>query len=182
MTRNGMPQSNDVSEPRGGAVDQDPVSIGRMAFLAGDVERAKRLADEAIADDPLRQDAWILKGRALVCRLDPVGAKECYQQALDIDDRNPEAWKRKGFAHRVDGEVDDAITCWKMSLEVNPEDHRTLSDIANAMDDKGQFANAIEYYEKVLNVKPDDAYATQNIRLNQRIIAKLRQKREGGGR
>ena len=107
MTRNGMPHTNDVSEPRGESADQDPVSMGRSAFLAGDVERAKRFADEAISSDPLRQDAWILKGRALVCRFDPTGAKECYQQALDIDDRNPETWKRKGFAHRVDGEAID---------------------------------------------------------------------------
>ncbi|NIP34573.1 MAG: hypothetical protein GWN18_06485, partial [Thermoplasmata archaeon] len=65
-----------------GSADQDPVYMGRTAFLAGDVDRAKRLADEAIASDPLRQDAWILKGRALIIRLDPEGARECYQQAL----------------------------------------------------------------------------------------------------
>ena len=177
--RNGMPQSNDVSEPRGGAADQDPVSIGRMAFLSGDVEKAKRLADEVISIDTLRQDAWILKGRALVCRLDPTGAKECYQQALDIDDRNHEAWRRKGFAHRVNGELTDAIACWKRSLEVGPEDNRTLNDIANAMDDLGRFDSAIEYYERVLEVDPDNAFARENIRLNKRIITKLMQQRAG---
>ena len=112
-----MPQTDEVEEPTVDSGDRDLVAVGKSAFLAGDVERAKRLADKAISEDPMRQDAWILKGRALVCRFDPDGAKECYQQAIEIDEGNPEAWSRMAFAHRIKGELNDAIGCWNRALE-----------------------------------------------------------------
>ena len=59
---------------------------------------------------------------------------------------------------------------------MGPEDDRTLNDIASAMDDLGRFKDANEYYGRVLQVNPDDAYARENIRINERILAKLAQK------
>ena len=173
MTRNGMPHTDEVGEPRVDSGDRDPIATARTFFLSGDGERAKRLADEVISNEPLRQDAWILKGRTLVCRYDPVGAKECYKQAIEIDAGNPETWKRMAFAHRIDGELEDAVDCWRKALDLGPEDHRTLNDIGSALDELGEFDTAIEYYEKALEVNPDDPFARENIRLNRRIIERL---------
>ena len=167
-----MPRHDDVSLPEAGSNDRDSVDIGRAAFLSGDVGRARRLADEAISENPQRSDAWILKGRTLVIRYDPVGAKECYDQALDIDDNN-KAWSRKAFAHRIGGEVEQAIACWKRALEIDPQDGRILNDIASAFDDLEEYQNAIDYYERALEVTPDDIFAQENIRLNRRILKRI---------
>ena len=58
-----MPHTGNNGEPRVDSLDRDPVAVARSAFLSGDVERAKRMADKVISTDPLRQDAWIIKGR-----------------------------------------------------------------------------------------------------------------------
>jgi len=168
-----MPRTEDIGEPMVNSGDRDPVAVARSAFLSGDVERAKRMADMAISTDPLRQDAWILKGRALVCRLDHAGAKECYKQALEIDEGNGEAWKRMAFAHRLNGEFEDAIGCWKKALELDPHDTRTLNDVASTLDEMGEFEQANVYYERTLEVIPDDPFASENIRLNRRILDRL---------
>lgn len=168
-----MPRTEDIGEPTVNSGDRDPVAAARSAFLSGDVERAKRMADIAISTDPLRQDAWILKGRALVCRLDHAGAKECYKQALEIDKNNSEAWKRMAFAHRLNGEFVDAIGCWKKALDLDPKDPRTLNDVASALDEMGEFEQANEYYGRTLEVNPDDPFARENLRLNRRIIDRL---------
>ncbi len=176
--RNGMPRTEDIGEPRLDSGDRDPVAVARSAFLSGDVERAKRMADKAISTDPLRPDAWIIKGRALVCRLDHVGAKECYKQALEIDEGNVEAWRRMAFAHRLNSEFVDAIGCWKRALELDPNDPRTLNDVASALDEMGEFEQANEYYERTLEVNPDDPFARENIRLNRRILDRLAKRKE----
>jgi tetratricopeptide (TPR) repeat protein len=168
-----MPLEDEAREPEANGGTRDPIAMGKAAFLAGEIERAKRLADEAISTDPLRQDAWILKGRALVSRYDPAGAKECYAQALEIDEANREAWKRKAFAHRLDGELPDAIDCWERALSLGPGDNRILNDIASAWDDLGEFNTAIGYYEQALQLDPDDSFAKENIRLNERILQRI---------
>ena len=168
-----MPHQDNVSEPRVDTGDRDLVAMGRTAFLTGDVDRAKRLADEAINLDPLRQDACILKGRALVCLFNDAGAKECYDQAIEIDDTNKEAWARKAFAHRVNGELSEAIACLNRALELGGEDHRILNDIASAHDDLGEFSLAISFYERALDVNPGDAFASENIKLNQKILDRI---------
>ncbi len=173
-----MPRTENNGEPRVDSLDRDPVAVARSAFLSGDVEKAKRMADKIISTDPLRQDAWIIKGRALVCRFDHAGAKECYKQALEIDEDNGEAWKRMAFAHRLNGELEDAIKCWKTALELDPNDTRTLNDVASALDERGGFEEAIDYYERTLEVNPEDPFARENIRLNRRIIERLAKRKE----
>ncbi len=49
-----MPRTEDIGEPMVNSEDRDPVAVARSAFLSGDVERAKRMADQAISTDPLR--------------------------------------------------------------------------------------------------------------------------------
>ena len=177
-----MPRTEDIGEPKVDSGDRDPVAVARSAFLSGDVERAKRMADKAISTDPMRQDAWILKGRALVCRFDHAGAKECYKQALEIDEDNIEAWRRMAFAHRLNGELENAKECWKKALELDPHDPRTLNDVASALDEMGEFEQAIEYYERTLEVNPEDPFAKENIRLNRRILERLAKRKDQGSR
>jgi tetratricopeptide (TPR) repeat protein len=158
LTRDGMHGTLPSGEP---GADLDPrvqLEEGRIALLAGDFERASRVADRVLLAHPSALEAWILKGRSLVCRYDLQAALDCYERAILLDPGSSEAWRRKGFAHRLAGE---------------PGDHRTLMHMGSALDELGEFTDAIECYERVLAHDPDHSYAKESLRLNQRILRRL---------
>ncbi len=158
---------------------RDPFEDARIAFLAGELEKACTLADEVLREDPDRVDAWIIKGRALMCRYDPANAMECFDRAILLDKGSTEAWKRKAFAYRVSGDTRKAIICWEKALELGTEDPKILTHIGSALDELADYTGAIMCYERVLRIDPDNKYAAENISLNKRILRRLEGVTEG---
>ena len=158
-----------------------PLDEGRIALLAGDFERAGRLADSVIASEPEHLEAWILKGRSLVCRYNPTAALDCYEHALAIHPGSTEAWRRKAFAHRLAGQTEDAIAAWGRAIEIDPDDRRALMDLGAALDEVGDYSGAITCYERVLAIDPNDRLAKESIQLNERILGRLEQAATQGG-
>jgi tetratricopeptide (TPR) repeat protein len=158
---------------------RDPVEDARIAFLAGELEKARTLADEVLQADPDCIDAWIIKGRALICRYDPASAMECFDRAILLDKGSSEAWKRKAFAYRVSGNTRKAVICWEKALELGAEDPKILTHIGSALDELADYSGAIMCYERVLRIDPNNKYASMNITLNKRILRRLEGITEG---
>ena len=182
MTREGMQRNLPSVELGGRRGARGPLDEGRIALLAGDFERAGRLADSILSSEPEHLEAWILKGRSLVCRYDPTAALDCYEHALAIHPGSTEAWRRKAFAHRLAGETEDAIAAWGRAIEIDPDDRRALMDMGAALDELGDYTGAISCYERVLAIDPDDRLARESIQLNERILSRLEQAATHGGR
>ena len=159
-----------------------PLDEGRIALLAGDFERAGRLADSVLASEPGQVEAWILKGRSLVCRYDPTAALACYEHALALHPGSTEAWRRKAFAHRLAGQTEDAIAAWGRAIEIDPDDRRSLMYLGAALDELGDYSGAISCYERVLAIDPADRLARESIALNERILGRLERAATHGGR
>jgi tetratricopeptide (TPR) repeat protein len=158
-----------------------PLDEGRIALLAGDFERAGRLADTILSSEPEHLEAWILKGRSFVCRYDPTAALDCYEHALAIHPGSTEAWRRKAFAHRLAGQTEDAIAAWRRAIEIDPDDRRALMDMGAVLDEVGDYSGAISCYRRVLAIDPNDRLAKESIQLNERILGRLEQAATHGG-
>lgn len=142
----------------------------QVAIEAGRLKEALPLLDAAIAAEPGRAGAYLLRGivRFELKQWDPALAD--YEAAIRLDPGNAEAWYRRGYWWAADAKDRKALADYARAIELDAANARYLYARATAYERLRDWTRAAEAYRAVLLVDPGHADATRDL---QQIREKL---------
>lgn len=142
----------------------------RAAIEAGRLKEALPLLDAAIAAEPGKAGAYLLRGivRFELKQWDPALAD--YEAALRLDPTNAEAWYRRGYWWAADAKDRKALADYARAIELDPANPRYLYARATAFERLRDWKRAAEAYQAVLDADPGHADAARDL---QGALAKL---------
>lgn len=118
------------------------------------VEDALALADERIAHDPTRADAWRERTRCLVLQSEFDAALISVECAISLEPRDAWSHYERGYLLRQMGRDDDAISSFTRAIEIDARHFKAYEHRGGAHLDWGRneaaladFTRAIEYWD-----------------------------------
>ena len=96
-------------------------SIGMAYASLGQVDKAKELAEGALALKPDHPRAMIFKTRLLLSGRDVPGAVAVLDSLLAKDAKNPEGWSLKGDILAGQGKTDEALAAYRKAVDAKPD-------------------------------------------------------------
>ena len=111
-------------------------------FNAGNWAGALARVDEALAQDPVLELAYLLRARCLVRLNEWMPAREAFAQTLRINAGNYSAWLEAGHLCKQMGELKQAAMSYQRAIDVAPERYEALLGMARVMLLLGELPNA----------------------------------------
>jgi Flp pilus assembly protein TadD len=121
----------------GNAFDQ-----GRQAFLAGDLEKSRKLVDNSITINPNVAKSHVLKGRILIEQSDLEGALLSFQRAEALEPTNVEAQYYMGIVYERFSQPETALTHYTKAAELEPSNPQHVVAAAEMYIDLGRLDEA----------------------------------------
>lgn len=151
---------NDKPTPRSqnGFSPFDPEQLVKKAdeaFMAGDLQKAFALLDEANVKDPSNPDILGKMGYISAQEERDNEAISYYQEALGIDKYNDTMHNALASLFRKIGDFPKAEEHYKKALEIDDEYDVTYFNYANLLVDMNQYDEALKMYEKALELNPE---------------------------
>lgn len=142
----------------------------QAAIEAGRLKEALPLLEAAIAAEPGKAGAFLLRGivRFELKQWDPALAD--YEAAIRLDPGNAEAWYRRGYWWAADAKDRKALADYARAIELDPANSQYLYARATAYERLRDWKRAAEAYQAVLDADPGHADAARDL---QGALAKL---------
>jgi len=103
----------------------------RDLLVAGQIERARKLAADLESAHPDRPDLAVLNGRVLAAQGRLRAASEAFARAVALDPLSAEAHYELGFSAARTGDFDRAVKAWETFVRLSPNgDQRELASSA----------------------------------------------------
>ncbi|MFN3880733.1 MAG: tetratricopeptide repeat protein [Nitrincola lacisaponensis] len=96
------------------------VRMARLLLMVGEVDNAEEKADEVLAVDDARADAWLVKSTIALQKGDPQGALTEGMKSLMLDPENTDTLTVLAGAHRMMGDEARAFALLDEALEIDP--------------------------------------------------------------
>jgi tetratricopeptide (TPR) repeat protein len=133
----------------------DPVTVGgRVSTLEGR-ERARRLAQDALALDPDSPDVHHLVGDLLVETEQPEDAEAAYRRGLAAEPNSSVARTKLAAALRLQGKFDEALTELREAQRLDANYARAHSDMGMILREQRMVTEAIGAYRAAIAIDPD---------------------------
>ena len=100
----------------------DELAAGEKLLAAGDHQGALAAAERAIAADPNRSDAWLLKGRVLMLDGDYAQAEPAILKAAALDPGKTGPLNALGAVNAARGATDRALAAYDMAIAADGAD------------------------------------------------------------
>jgi len=126
----------------GNAYDQ-----ARQAFLAGELEKARKLADNSIIVNPNVAKTHVLRGRILIEQSDLEGAIASFQHAETLDPKNVEAQYYQGIVFERYSQSEKAFERYGKALELEPSNPQYAVAAAEMLIDMNRLDEAEQFLE-----------------------------------
>jgi len=142
-----------------------PDFLKAKLFMAGihyqesDLDKALKLVEEVLKENPEDVRAHALKGDMLAVRRDFAGAIGEYRAVLHAQPQNLPVSLNLARAHFANNEEGLAEDTYKKILEINPKQKQARFGLAELYRRKGQIEPARKQLEKILEINPDDTQA-----------------------
>jgi tetratricopeptide (TPR) repeat protein len=136
----------------------EPTTVGGRAIPAAGLERARRLADDAVMRWPESPDAHYLRGDVLVESEDPEGAEAEYRRALAAGASSAGRTKL-ATALRYQDKFDEAIVELEEAVRLAPSYARARADLGMVLGAQGKSSEAIAAYREAIRLDPDSTDA-----------------------
>ena len=117
--------------------------MGLQAFLAGDLNKAKRKAEIAAALHPDLARAQVLLGRVAIEEGEMGAAVTALRQATSIDDQSVDAWYYLGVACERLRRREDALAAYRRAAELDPFNARHAVAVGEVLIDLGRVDEAM---------------------------------------
>ena len=135
--------------------------------IAGAARGNTRLAFEnlqnAIAENPLNDEAHLQLGYLYAQQNNRQAALEHYQKAVDANPNNVFALNNLGYEYYLQGNYAEAERFYRRALARQPIFALALNNLGNAVLRQGAFKEARSLFERVLEHNPEDPFARYNL-------------------
>ena len=121
------------------------VSVNTVRELAGrgDLEGARKVAEQLVQATPGNGEAWYLLGYVRAGLKDFAGAIEAYRSATRTNSGHSDAWNNLGDLLRRTGQVEEARDAIERGRRVNPKDPRLALNMALVQTQLRDFKKAL---------------------------------------
>lgn len=133
----------------------EPSAIGGRASSSDGRQRAKQLADAALALAPDSPDAHDVMGDLFLDVLEPEAAEAEFRKALAVEKESSSRRTKLAEALRLQGRFDEAVTELREALRIDPGSARAHSGLGLALRGQGDTAGAIAEYREAIRLDPD---------------------------
>ena len=121
----------------------------------GNIERAARVYQMALAENPDHPDALHLLGVVAVQQGDPKRAELLIGRAAALRPGDAAIHANLGEVYRLLGDDDRAIECCRTALRIQPNYPEVHSNLGLALVRRGDLNDAIGHFREAIRLKPD---------------------------
>lgn len=132
-------------------------NLSFVSFLEGNVERASKYADVALASDRYDAKALVNKGNCLFVNGDITSAKDLYLEAIGIQADCVQAIFNLGLANAQLGLAEEAIYAFEKAHRTTPNNPQIIHQIADVYELQGRSQDAIKWFNVLSARVPSDA-------------------------
>jgi Tfp pilus assembly protein PilF len=139
------------------------LNVGLEEHRRGQLERASRVYEAALAENPNNPDALHLVGLVALQRGDAEKAVRLMARATTLKPTDPTILANLAEAYKAVGQTDRAVECCRAALGLQPnypEAHFNLGLLLNRM---GETDRAIEHFREAVRLKPEFAAAHNSL-------------------
>jgi tetratricopeptide (TPR) repeat protein len=129
----------------------------------GELDRAARVYETALSENPDRAEALHLLGVVALQRGDPSRAEPLLVRAVALCPDDPEPLKALGEVYWTMGRREQAAECARAALRLRPDDVEALCNLGATLVDLKQPAAAIDCLRHALTLRPDLAAVHNNL-------------------
>ena len=141
-------------------------NLGRVYWMEGDVEPAKRELDRAIELRPRHwqtADAYNQRGVIYQQEGRHAEALQDFQRAIELYPRNPAPYVNLATTLQAFGRIDDARQALETAIAVDPRYASAYVNLGNVFFNAGDLARARDLYTKAIALDPQLGDAHQNL-------------------
>lgn len=132
---------------------------GAIARKEKDLGKAEGLYRKAIAQAPVKLQAYNELGYVLLRGKRPQEAVEVFRKAVQVDPTDANAHDSLGEGLLAVGQLDSAVAEYRRALEINPWFSESYPSLAQCYLKKNDFLKARQAYEKYLELAPHGSKA-----------------------
>ena len=139
------------------------LGVGLEEHRRGQLERAARVYEAALAENPNNPDALHLVGLVALQRGDPSEAVLMMERAATLKPADATIQANLAEAYKAVGQTDRAVGCCRAALRLQPnypEAHFNLGLMLNRL---GDVDGAIEHFREAIRLKPEFAAAHNSL-------------------
>lgn len=129
----------------------------------GDLDRAARAYEAALAEDPDRPDANYLLGMIALQRGNPTLAAALIGRAVSARPQQADYQAGLAEAYRQLAQWDRALGCYKEAIRLRPDSPEHHCNLGALLVDRGEIERAVQYFQSALILRPDFAAAHNNL-------------------
>jgi len=143
-------------------------SEGEASRQIGDYEKALKILNEIIKDNPRNNFALISRGFTHGAKGNYAEAEADIRAALQVDDQDSGAYRNLGAALDLQNKLDEAIAAYRKAIEINPKSEYAYNGLGYVFRKQNKLDEAIAAYRKAIEINPkfDAAYYNLGIVLN----------------
>ncbi|MFP4126861.1 MAG: tetratricopeptide repeat protein [Alphaproteobacteria bacterium] len=131
-------------------VNDAKAALARLSLGAEELESAKSLADEVLADDDSHRAAHFVRGLVHLAEDDPGEALRNARGALERDRRWTPGLKLLAEAHLRRGETELAVSTLRDVTELDPTDAGAAELLATLLTRRGDLDSALEVWDRLV--------------------------------
>lgn len=136
---------------------------GERLLAEGKVGEARRVFQQALADDPGDPRAWLDLGLTHEAAGSWTSAEEAYRRAIEIDRDFAEAFNNLGVLLREGGNLAEATTMLERAVALDPQLAAARFNLGLAYEEQGKLAEAEDEYLATIALLPEDAVSRINL-------------------
>jgi tetratricopeptide (TPR) repeat protein len=141
----------------------EPATVGGRRLRAGGLERARQLADRALALSPDAPDVHYLLGDMLVEAEEGAAAEAAYRRGLDADGPSSIGRTKLAAALRLQGRMSDALVELAEARRIDPTYVRAHSDTGMILRYERKLPEALKAYREAVRLNPDSVDARNGL-------------------
>jgi tetratricopeptide (TPR) repeat protein len=151
----------------------EPVQQAREYQQSGDLERAERAWQQAVAASAEDADAWFHFGETLLGRGRFADAADAYQRALMLSPDHAVALNSLGIALAQQGQWERATSSFRAATQKQVDYPEAYNNLGFALAHQGRLTESESCYQQALHLRPQYSDVLNNLGLLQRSLGKL---------
>ena len=141
----------------------EEVLRGERLLVNGRVSEARRIFEQALADNEEYARAWLDLGLTHEAAGNLRAARDAYQRATEVDPAIAEAFNNLGVLERESGELDRAVLTLERAVELDPDLTAARFNLGLCYEELSRIEDAEREYQATIEQTPGDPVPRINL-------------------